>query len=162
MNITMELDSFYDSSWLKWEGVISPSYQFQLTPRNSMNGVTFSRNRGTASMGENNKVIWYYQLSWLPNISCLLSNKTLKYVWKAPAALSNSLAIFNTVKRMTTWNLLKTVAFLNHLKVSEWEMPAQGCQPLEICNLTSPHFRTGLIWPTPRRGSIIWIAKAQI
>ena len=85
--MNMELDSFYDCSWLEWEAVISLSYQFQLTPRNSMNGVTFSRNRGTASMGENNKVIWYYEQSWLPNISCLLSNKTVKYGWKAPVAI---------------------------------------------------------------------------
>ena len=110
-------------------------------------------NRGAASVGENNKVIWYYQLSWLTDISCLLSNKTLKYGWKAPAALSNSLAIFNTVKRMTTWNLLKTVAFLNHLKVSEWEMPAQGCQPLEICISLAPTFEP--VWFDPPHEGVL-------
>ena len=103
-------------------------------PNKSYKRGNFLRNCGTAFVGEYRKVIWYHQLRWLPNKSCLSSNnyglQTLKYGWKAPAALS--MTIFKAVKRMTTWNLLETGGYLNHLKVSEWEIPMQRCQPLEI------------------------------
>ena len=130
----MELDSFYYNAWFEMGRSDITVVSISVDPNKSYKRGNFLRNCGTAFVGEYRKVIWYHQLRWLPNKSCLSSNnyglQTLKYGWKAPAALS--MTIFKAVKRMTTWNLLETGGYLNHLKVSEWEIPMHRCQPLEI------------------------------
>ena len=115
----MELDSFYYNTWFEMGRSDITVVSISVDPNKSYKRGNFLRNCGTAFVGEYRKVIWYHQLRWLPNKSCLSSNiyglQTLKYGWKAPAALS--MTIFKAVKRMTTWNLLETGRFLKSLKV---------------------------------------------